>query len=260
MSIFRRITSTILGTTCLSAIGLLSLTILVGCGKYYNPASVNHSNSTNCDKLKGYYYDPKIASCVQPTSDHQALVLNAYRRVQTLADTTSTELEYAIYPTDYLTAADAESLWTYLREHGAKANLVAAVLPDDTIYDPLPAPDGTMPHQGAPTTKSWSGGVNFSTNLLWHSWNDTPSSTVVGMMLSVLAREEVSRSRPQLRAAVADNFDFRISQIGVSAPPRLMLEFWNRHLDKVEAVQPMVDAIDKLTPRLGPVRSLSEGR
>lgn len=260
MSIFHHNTSTTLDSTRLTAIGLFFLTILVGCGKNNDLASVDRLDPANCDKLNGYYYDPKNASCVHPTSDHQTLVLNAYHRMQTLADTTSTEVEHAIYPTDYLTAADAESLWDDLREHGAKAILVAAVLPDGVTYDPAPEPDGTTPHQDAPDTKSWNGGTNFSTNLLWHSWNDKPSSTVVGMMLNVLAGEEVSRPRPQLRAAVADNFDFRISQIRVSAPPRLMLEFWNRHLDKVEAVQPMMDAIDKLTPRLGPVRPLSEGR
>ncbi len=80
---------------------IIALLILQSCdvGEPFQAASTVQTPEVNtptgCLKSKGRYYDPKIKECVQVTDQHQALVLNAYRYVNQLAEKMQENLNIA---------------------------------------------------------------------------------------------------------------------------------------------------------------------
>ncbi|GEM_PF-3587180 len=248
---------------------IIALLILQSCdvGEPFQAASTVQTPEVNtptgCLKSKGRYYDPKIKECVQVTDQHQALVLNAYRYVNQLAEKNAGELEYRIYLKKYLTADAAEILWADLRDHGAKLTLLAGVLPGDRVYDPIlewnqEALDEELKWQKEHNSLPRVWGTGSSEGCGWYGTNP-PVDKINDLILLGLKMQEEERPRPELHKAIQDDGDCRIEEFIVIADAKVMLEWVNRHLDDLEGVQPVVDYIDKNMPALGPVQALKEG-
>ena len=240
---------------------VVTLTIvgLAGCesGKQYGP-SVEVASPTGCFKSAGRYFDPKTHQCVQVTDQHQALVLNAYRYVNQLAEKDAGVTEYSIYPKKFLTLDEAEVLWSDLKDHGAKMIVLGGTLPDDRIYDPEETWDLKWQQEHNNQPRIW-GGPGATSPCGWWKRDDAPSDTVQGMFVEGMKTLEKERPRPQLRKAVLEDGDCRIRDFEIFADAKVMRDWVNRHLDEIEGTQPIVDFLDKNMPELGPTQATKEG-
>lgn len=239
------------------AAALLATVLLSGC----TPASVNddtaHLLPTPCEKSLGVFYDPKTKSCVHPTGQHEVLVLNAYSYASELAQTTTELTHYSLYPRNYLTEEEADSLWSDLRAHGAHMERVSAVLPDLANYDSSALPDGTTPR--ASDNKVWGGG-DAALTLAWTPQLGPSDATIEGMFLQVDAAMQEARARPELHKAIVFDHDYRVVALDVLVSPAAALDFWDRHVQDIEGMQPIVTSLDRLTPELGPMQPRTEGQ
>lgn len=262
MHTFTHTTMNKLSPIVFAVIGTFFVLALAGCEggreEPYVPPTQEVVSPTGCLKSKGRYYDPKIKDCVQVTDKHQALVLNTYRYVNKLVEEGKvSEADFYIFLKTYITLEKAESLWAELRAKGAKMSVLSGILPEARKYDP---------ESGFQTTKVW-GGPGVSIGCGWHSsFNPPPAEdTVQSMALAgVVSREQdtflgPAHAMPQLRKAIFDDNDCRVYSFSLKADPEVILSFWNNHLDDIEAIQPLINDLDRIQPVLGPVQSLKEG-
>jgi hypothetical protein len=212
---------------------------------------------TGCLKSKGRYYDPKLKTCVKVDNQHQANVLNAYRYVNQLAEKDAGVTEYAIYPKKYLTIAEAEVLWSDLREHGGKMDVLNCTMPDDRVYDSEQEWNINRQDHNS-KLRVWAGpGSSYSWG--WRKGDNASADTIKGMLIEGIKTREQERPRPELRKAVLIDGDCRIGLMSVHIDSKAMLDWINRHIDDVEGVQPIVDYLDKNMPEYGPRQALKEG-
>jgi hypothetical protein len=201
---------------------------------------------------------------VKVDNQHQALVLDSYRYVNKLAEETKLqEVEYDINLKKYSRVEKAEILWSELREKGAKMLLLSGMLPTSRMYDD---PKGKSANFEGP--KVW-GGPDVAMGCGWHHEFDPPltGNTLKDMILTGIVDMESdkiafggARPRPELRKAIFDEDDCRISTMLVKANPVVMRDFWNRHLDDIEGIQPRITTLDFAQPALGPTQPLKEGK
>jgi hypothetical protein len=236
---------------------LLLVTVVAFTGCESAPA-VEAQTPTGCWKKEGRYYDPKTKECVQVTDRQTVFILNAYRYVNELAEEGKLpEAEYVIHPKRYLTIEEAEVLWSELRAQGATMVNMGGDLPANREYDPGPGPEswGLKKYLGTP--KVWGEGV-VEAGCGWMKREDAPAETIEGMLDEGLKTLEQERPRPQMRQAVMVDRDCLISLMVVIVDPKVMRDWWNRHLDDIEQIQPRVNDLDGLMPVFGPA-VLKEG-
>lgn len=243
----------------ISLFALLGVTMVVmsSCGTDGTPA-LELQTPTGCWKSSGRYFDPKVGQCVAVTDQHQALVLNAFRYVNQLAEKDAGVNEYRIYPKRFLTTDETEVLWADLRDHGTKMIVLGGTLPDDRVYDPEEQWDLQWQQNHSGTPRVW-GGPGSTSTCGWWQREDAASDTVLGMLDEDLKRLEKERPRPQLRKAVLDDGDCRFDQLDVLVDAKVIRDWVNRHLEDIEGVQPIVSVLDENMPQLGPLNALKEG-
>ncbi len=231
----------------------------------YPDATAEINTPTGCLKSKGRYYDPKLKTCVQVTDQHQALVLNAYRYVNQLAEKNAGETEYAIYPKKVLTVTEADTLWSDLHKNGGKMLVLGGTMPDGRVYDLIQEwtheaylEELKWQKEYNEKPRVWSGPVGGE-SCGWMKDYDAPADTIQGMLVEGIKNTEKERPRPELRKAITENGDCRISYMSVHSDAKVMLNWVNRHLNDLEGVQPIVDYLDKNMPELGPTQALKEG-
>jgi hypothetical protein len=237
--------------------------MLQGCdiGDPFKAATTNAvetNTPTGCLKSKGRYYDPKLKTCVQVDNQHQALVLDSYRYVNKLAEEGKLqEVEYVIDFKTYITVQRAESLWAGLREQGAKMLILSATLPTSRGYD---SASGQSTNFNTP--KVW-GGPDVATSCGWDHRFDAPAQSLQEMILEHIKAKEAdtsvgARPLPERRKAIFEDKDCRVESMWIMANPTVMRDFWNRHLDDIEGIQPQITTLDLAQPALGPTQPLKE--
>lgn len=244
----------------ISLFAVLGLTMVVmsSCGTNGDSA-VELQTPTGCWKSAGRYFDPKVGQCVSVTDQHQALVLNAFRYVNQLAEKDAGVNEYSIYPKKHLTLDEAQALWSDLKDHGAKMIVLSGTLPDDRVYDPEETWDIQWQQDHNTKPRVWGGPGSTSPCSWMELRKDAPADTVQGMLNEGLNSMEKDRPRPQLRKAVLVDGDCRITGFEILIDAKEMRDWVDRHLDDVEGVQPIVSVLDQNMPQLGPTHSTVEG-
>jgi hypothetical protein len=241
-------------------VAVLCLTGLQACNSGDNNAKEVVS-PTGCLKSNGRYFDPQTKTCVKVTSQQQALELDSYRYVNKLAEEGKPqEVEYRINLKTYVTVQKAEALWSELRDQGGKMLGFFGNLPDNYGYD---VESGSQNPAGP---KSWgSSEATTAGGCGWHHDFDVPpdSNTIEGMLLANIKTMEAdtalgARPRPELRMAILKDGDCRIDSLWVIINPAVMRDFWNRHLNDIGGIQPLVDVLDKAVPAFG-VQPFMEG-
>ncbi len=224
----------------------------------YVPPTQEIVSPTGCLNSEGRYFDPKTKQCVKAENLHQAQVLNTYRYVNRLVEEGKVnEAEFVIYFKTRMTVNQAESLWSELHVKGARMLVFGGALPEGRKYDP---------ESGFQSTKIW-GETGTSVGCGWHSSFDIPpeEETLKSMLLaSIKTMEEdtflgPAHARPQLRKAIFEDNDCRLESMKVTANPTVIRDFWNNHLDEIEAIQPEINDLDRIQTVLGPVQPLKEG-
>lgn len=237
----------------LSSIMILASMLLVGCDAS-DASNTEVVSPTGCLKSQGRYYDPKLKECVQVDDKHQARVLNEYRYVNQLAEEGELEeVEYLIILRKFSTIEKTEELWSFLRERKASLRYFAGSLPADRTYD-----DPSGEPIVFQDTKIWDNGGE---SCGWHemSIKKTDEMTIPSLIESgVQAREKeiFGYPLPERRKAIFEDGDCRIIHMSVTAKPGVIRDFWNAHLDDIEAIQPQVTSVDKLQPTLFPVQPI----
>ena len=219
-----------------------------------------------CLKSEGRYFDPISATCVRPADPYQVRRLNAYRRVHDVANDKSIDVaEFSVGFSTYLHIDAAEALWADLREEGAQMNLVSGLMPSNTQYDVQPGQGHEIldkeSFKGQP--RVWGDGP-VSLTCGWHKRFDASAPTLKGMLVANIESSEkdsfVAEAylRPEFREAVESGL-CRIQRINVTAAPKVIRRFWDRHLDMVEGIQTRLNQVDRVQPSFGPIKPMSEG-
>ncbi|MCA9374634.1 hypothetical protein KC725_05745, partial [Candidatus Peregrinibacteria bacterium] len=205
---------------------------------------------TGCHKSEGRYYDPQVGKCVHPSSPHEARILNEYRYVNKLAEEGKVEeVEYRVNFKQFFTLEKAEELWSDLRDHGAKMYIVSGTLPDGSLRN--------MQYPRNP--RVWSGG---GLAVGWHK-GFLPNSTLERATIKEMLEEQYTKGdNKELEVlwyqAIFDKNDMRVDAISVYASPTIMPDFWNRHLDDIMSIQPLVTSMDTSQGTLGPTEILTD--
>jgi hypothetical protein len=238
--------------------GVLLLVTIVGFGSCSVPSALEAQTPTGCWKRQGRYYDPMVGKCVQVTSEEQMFLLDAYRYTHQLAEEAKlSEVEYDIYFKKYMTIEEVEPLWAELRDRGATVIMVAGVLPDDRVFDPLPGFEVNEEH---PTVNIW-GGQGVAQGCGWMKRQDSPADTVKNMVIENIKTEEQERGKAlsQVRKAVLEDNLCRVYAVDVITDPKIMPDFWDQHLDQINGIRPKVNDIDLVMRGFDPA-PLTEGK
>jgi hypothetical protein len=240
--------------------------MLTGCeGGKPQMAEVEVVSPTGCLKSQGRYYDPMTKECVKVDNDQQVFVLDSYRRINELAEEGKyNEAEYRIKFETYFSIEKVESLWTELREKGAKMLVLSGALPAGYGYDKI----NNIQNPTGPKTWGYPE-YDTMTGCGWGNRFDLPSeeNTIKGMLLAGIKSMEVdeyayggARSRPELRKAVLEVGDCKLYSMNILVSPAVMRDFWNRHLGDIRGVQPQILTIDKVmhSRLLGPVTPVTQ--
>ncbi|MCA9374324.1 hypothetical protein KC725_04140 [Candidatus Peregrinibacteria bacterium] len=213
---------------------------------------------TGCHKSEGRYYDPHVGKCLQAASPYEARRLNTYRYVNQLVEDGEVErAPFAIEFFKYLPIDKAESLWVELHEQGATMLVFGGNFPTNQSYDGVGKENVREELEGQ--SKRWGEWPYVGCG--WHSGLEkpieSPTATLEEMLIkSVETMEEDDflgppRALPERRNAILEDKDCRISGMYVEASPRVILDFWNRHIDEVKAIQPHIDFLDKAQQGFG---------
>lgn len=105
----------------------------------------------------------------------------------------------------------------------------------------------------------WSGG---GLAVGWHK-GFLPDSTLERATIKEMLEEQYTQGdnkelEPLWYQAIFERDDMRIRSIYVYASPSIMPNFWNRHLDEIVAIQPLVTSMDTSSGALGTTEILTD--
>ncbi|WP_437626011.1 hypothetical protein [Sorangium sp. So ce1151] len=204
---------------------VLTMTVVSGCDPASDPLP-ERNYPTECYQHVGRYYDPKVGQCVEPATDEEELVLDAYRYIYQLwEEARLNEAKFDIYFNRHMTIDQSERLWAALESQGATMINVAGTLTEDEL-------------------RELEGNAERADICGWTKRDGAVAeSTITEMIANGMSSED-----PKLRQSVVKKRLCRVYAIEVISSPAIIIEFWNRYHDYINGIRPRVNSYDLAMP------------
>ncbi len=179
--------------------------------------STDSATPLGCNPNAGSYYDPATKSCIKPATGEQAYALAQTRRLNQLADQT-TSAEFQILFRRYLTVDEFTALLSDL--HPLKITRLNLLFPS--------VDGGETIGSSYFSTESPAEAPRIALNTLLSG---------SGMLEDPLLRSNIT--------AAFDHNDYKLWMAVVTTDPKAVRDWWTAHANDVRVVQARVSDLDK---------------